>query len=84
MNFTVVWLPDAELELTALWMKSSRRSEVTRASAELDRRLATSGSLEGESRPNNMRIAFETPLAIIFRVDEVNRNVVVARVWEFR
>lgn len=58
MNYTVVWLPAAEAQLAALWTTSARQAEVTRAAAAIDRRLAANGPNEGESRPNNRRIAF--------------------------
>lgn len=60
-----------------------RRTDVTRASAELDRRLTADAAKEGESRPNGRRIAFEPPLAVIFRVDANATSVVVSQVWEF-
>lgn len=81
MNFTVVWLPEAEAELATIWLASNRRREITQASLELDRRLAANAINEGESRSNNRRILFEPPLAAIFRVND--DNVVVIQVWEF-
>ncbi len=84
MNFTVVWLPDAEAELTAIWLASGHRAAVTRAAAELDRRLASNAINEGESRPNDRRITFEPPLAVIFRVDSGAKTVTVSQVWEFQ
>ena len=84
MNFTVIWLPDAEAALTTAWLASGRRAAITRASAELDRRLAENAANEGESRPNGRRITFEPPLAAIFRVDAETSIVVVTQVWEFQ
>jgi len=84
MNFTVIWLPDAEAALTAVWIASSRRAAITRASAELDRRLAENAANEGESRPNGRRIIFQPPLAAIFRVEVETSIVVVTQVWEFQ
>jgi hypothetical protein len=83
MNYTVVWLPDAERELAAVWVASSRQADVTTAAVELDRRLAQSGPNVGESRSDNNRITFEPPLAILFRVDLAARTVYVVRVWEY-
>ena len=83
MNFTVFWLPDAEAELTAIWLASVQRAAVTRAAAELDRRLASNPTSEGESRSND-RITFEPPLALIFRVDSGTKTVIVSQVWEFQ
>jgi hypothetical protein len=39
MTYTVVWLPDAEDELAALWLDAHNRDAVTRVSDVLDRRL---------------------------------------------
>jgi plasmid stabilization system protein ParE len=84
VNYVVTWLPDAENELAAIWMASSDRNAVTRASAELDRLLAENGPTVGESRPGNTRVTFVRPLAVLFRADSSVRTVSVARVWEFR
>ena len=84
MNYTVVWLTDAENELASLWLNSSKREAVTVAAAELDRRLAENGESEGESRHHHYRITFEAPLAVVFRVDEINKAVFVGQVWEFQ
>jgi hypothetical protein len=84
VNYAVVWLPAAENELAAIWVASADRNAVTRAAAELDRRLAENGPEEGDSRPNNMRITFARPLAVLFRVDATARSVSVGRAWEFR
>lgn len=83
MNYTVIWLPEAERELTAVWVASRRQADVTEAAVELDRRLARFGPNVGESRPDDDRIAFEPPLAILFRVDLATRTVFVGRVWEY-
>lgn len=84
MNYTVLWMPDAENELAAVWMASADRTAVTTAAAELDRRLADDPENEGESRVGTRRITFEKPLAIYFDVDAARRRVQVVRVWEFR
>lgn len=84
MNYTVLWLPDAENELAAVWMASADRDAVTTASAELDRRLTDDPENEGESRGGDRRITFEKPLAIDFDVYPDRKLVQVVRVWEFR
>lgn len=84
MNYSVTWLPGAENELAAIWMASTDRTAVTKAAAELDRRLAENGPDEGESRPGDRRITFVRPLAIIFEYDIAARTVTVGQVWEFR
>jgi hypothetical protein len=80
MNYTVIWLPDAERELAAVWVSSRRQAAVTRAVDELERRLARSAPTEGESRANGRRIAIEPPLAIIFRADPAAACVTITRV----
>ena len=84
MNYTVSWLPDAEAESANVRVNSHRRAEVTRAAAELDRRLADYGPEEGESRPGGRRITFVKPVSIIFRVYEETKTVPVTQVWEYR
>jgi hypothetical protein len=37
----------------------------------------------GESRSNGFRVAFDSPIGIVFRVDEANRLVSVVAVWEY-
>ena len=83
MNFTVVWVPAAEQELAAVWLRSADRDAVTTAVDALERRLATAPQTEGESREGTERVTFERPVAINFRVDAVGRRVVVGRVWEY-
>lgn len=84
MNYSVIWLPDAEEELAALWLNSSDRGVVTRAAAALDQLLARDPANEGESRPNERRIVFAAPLAAIYRIHADARQVDVLHVWQFR
>jgi hypothetical protein len=39
MSYTVRYLPEAEQELAALWMNSSKRAAVTQAAHRIDRQL---------------------------------------------
>jgi hypothetical protein len=84
VNYTVVWLTEAEDELAVLWMSSADRAAVTRAAAEIDRRLAANGPTEGESRPSGRRITFEPPPAVIFRAYPEANVITVTRVWEYQ
>ncbi len=72
---------DAEQELADVWLRSQDRGRITRAA--IDRRLLTNPEMEGESRPNNRRIMFETPLAVIFRIITQQSLVQVIHVWEY-
>jgi plasmid stabilization system protein ParE len=84
MNYSVIWLPNAEQELAALWLNASDRGAITRAAAALDQLLARDPANEGESRPNGRRILFAAPLAVIYRIHFDKRQVDVLHVWQFR
>lgn len=84
MNFRVFWLPDAVNELAALWIASGKRNEVTQAATQLDQLLMEQGPEAGESRSDQRRIAFSSPLAVIFRYEASSHTILVSRVWEFR
>jgi plasmid stabilization system protein ParE len=84
MNYTVIWLPDAEQELAALWLDSPDRDLVTKAAAVIDQLLERDPENEGESRPDGRRILFASPLAAIYRVRPDEHQVNVLHVWRFR
>jgi hypothetical protein len=67
--------------LTAIWLAARDRIAVTEAARIIVRRLGTNPANQGESRPPGMRITFEMPLAVIFRVDETPYTVRILRVW---
>ena len=81
MNYTVVWKPSAEEELTRIWMEAADRSAVTSAAGEMDRLLKTDPCHQGESRGGAMRVAFVPPLGVFFHVEEEDRLVSVVGVW---
>jgi hypothetical protein len=83
MRYTVRYLPDAEQELAALWMDSNKRDAVTRAAHQIDQQLQQAPQECGESRPQDCRIHFESPLGVLFRVVPNNRLVEVIHVWEY-
>ena len=84
MNYSVIWLPNAEQELADLWLNSSDRGAITRAAAVIDQLLERAPETEGESRPNGRRILFASPLAVIYRIDPDQHQVSVLHVWQFR
>jgi plasmid stabilization system protein ParE len=83
VRFTVVWLPPAESELMLIWTSSANRGEVTRAADRIDRLLAQNPSQEGESREQDLRVSFQTPLGVLFRVRPDDCIVEVIHVWSF-
>ncbi|MBX9679541.1 MAG: hypothetical protein K2X38_12315 [Gemmataceae bacterium] len=80
MKFTVVWLPDAEEELAAIWVASIDRNAVTSATNRAERLLRTDAATLGESRKDDQRVYFESPLVLHFRVRPLDRLVEVFHV----
>jgi hypothetical protein len=81
MTWTVLWLPPAETELAALWLDVDIRLAVTRAAHQIDRALRRNPSEQGESRDEGLRVMFEPPLGVTFRVRLGDRIVEVLDVW---
>jgi hypothetical protein len=82
MNYSVIWLVDAEDELAAIWLDAADRDAITRAVFDLDRDLSTNPLDAGESRGRESeRIVFFAPLAAIALVNEQDRTVSVEQVW---
>jgi hypothetical protein len=79
--FTVRWSEVTRDQLADAWLQASDRNAVTTASSEIDHRLERNPTNEGESRPAGRRILIVRPLAVIYRVDEPNREVHVLRLW---
>jgi len=84
MKYTVLWLPQAEAELAALWMDANQRLAVTEAANEIDRLLHRDPQELGESRSANLRILLVPPLGVNFSVDMQDRIVRIAAVWRFQ
>ena len=80
MKYTVVWLPAAERELARLFNDAVDRHALTSAANELDRVLKRLPEYVGESRYDDLRISFEKPLAMLFRVFEADQRVEVIHV----
>lgn len=84
MKWTVVYLPDAEQELAALWVDPASRADVTDASNRIDRLLQRDPEKVGESREEpDQRVVFVAPLAVLFRVTADDRLVEVIHVWKY-
>jgi hypothetical protein len=81
VKFKVTWIPSAENRLAELWLGSRIASQITQAADRLDSLLVEDPFAVGESRSESLRIAFESPLAITFLVDENTREVVILHVW---
>lgn len=83
MNYDVGWLPEATEELAELWFDREIRSSVSEAVIKIDLQLAVNPITAGESRPDNRRILFETPLAVLYETFEVERKVQVLSIWYY-
>jgi hypothetical protein len=83
MRYTVIWIREAEVELTNLWLDAADRSSITQAATEIDGQLRSDPLNFGESRQAGERIGFVVPLAVEFTVDEQERRVYVFHVRRF-
>ena len=81
MKFTVVWKPEAEQQLAAIWLLAADRKAIASSTDRLERALSSRPDTIGEERPDNRRIAFVDPLAVIYQVSVEDRFVEVASVW---
>jgi hypothetical protein len=83
MKYTVLWVPGAEQRLAELWMDATDRDAITKASHAIDQQLKTDPLNQGESRPRGRRVLFESPLGVLYRVEEQDMIVRVYHVWLF-
>ena len=51
MTYTVVWIPKAQDDLTAIWLNAADRATISKAANSLDRELTQNPAAVGESRP---------------------------------
>lgn len=82
MNYTVVWQHTAEQKLAELWTQAADRNAITAAANTIDAVLAQDPYSQSESRSGSTRIMIMAPLAVLFDLDEPNRNVSVWAVWQ--
>jgi hypothetical protein len=62
----VTWLPSALDELAEIWMLSTDRQEITRASDRIERSLQHDAGSKGEPYQGIRRILVDEPLAVVF------------------
>ena len=79
MTYRIVWTPEMEVRLAVVYLHALETggdaASVTRASADIDRRLERNPSEEGESREGRTRVAISGSLMVTFEVDEAQRMV---------
>ena len=83
MKWTVIWTPAAEQDLADLWTNAPDRTAIAAAADSIDAAKEHDPQSLGESRGSITRIAFETPLAVLFDVDVARRSVRVWDVWRW-
>jgi hypothetical protein len=81
VKFTVVWVPDAEADLAAIWTAAPDRSAVAKASNDIDILLVRDPESRGKLSFDTVRILTIAPLAVEFEVLEEDRQVFVLSVW---
>jgi hypothetical protein len=77
IRYTVVWHADAQAKLANLWNESLNRRAITIAANAIDRKLAVGAETQGNSRSDRSRQLVIYPLAVLFRVRELDRIVEV-------
>lgn len=82
MNFEVIWLPAAEVELAALWLDTWDRKEFTRNTHRIDQALRTTPSTSGEIVFDTVRQLVIPPIGVEYEVIEDDRRVIVLAVWD--
>jgi plasmid stabilization system protein ParE len=78
VTYTVRWTRKAQdRQLTNIWLAATDRRAVTAAAHQVDQLLRTDPASQGESRSGNRRLLIVRPLAVMFKVIEAERRVVV-------
>jgi hypothetical protein len=83
MKFIVLWSDEAEARLANAWLLAADRKRVSDAADRIDAMLRVDAHQVGESRAARRRIIHESPLGVVFSVDEDNRKVLVLDIWVY-
>jgi plasmid stabilization system protein ParE len=81
--YTVRWRRTAIDRLTEIWMDASDRAAVNSAVEEIDQLLSSKPHEVGESRSEDIRVVFCSPLGAFFEIDDSSDTVHVLSVWTF-
>jgi hypothetical protein len=86
MTFHVNWSQSALDELATIWMRanSAIRQAITVASHSIDQQLQNDPEQQGESRGEEERFFFASPLGVSFEIDVRQHRVTIRHVWSFR
>jgi plasmid stabilization system protein ParE len=77
--YTVVWTPDAQDQLAALWLQAVDRNAITRAAHRIDQLLRHDPETRGVEFYGE-RLLVEPPLQVVFSVHADDRLVKVEQV----
>lgn len=80
-DFTVIWWPPAEQDLTNLWIDSPDRQSIADATDRIEQELARTPLSSGKSVWEGLRSLTIDPLHVQFSVNDGDRKVTV---WSVR
>jgi hypothetical protein len=81
MRHHVFWIPEADIKLQKLIGEAEDSQAIKRTASEIDHWLSRDPQEFGESRYENVRVAFIRPIAVQFEVLEDHPTVIVLDVW---
>ena len=81
--YTVRWKRTALDQLTEIWLNASDRAVINSAVDEIDQLLSLRPNETGESRTEELRVYFCSPVGVFFEIDEASDTVHVLRIWTF-
>jgi len=67
-----------------IWQSASDRDAILRAMWDIEARVRNDPNDVGESRPNDQRITFATPLGVLFEIDHAIFKVEITSAWAIR
>lgn len=82
MNFTVIWTPEAEQQLAAVWLAAADQSAVSRAAHAIERDLARNPDALGDSLFDTVRAVIRHPIGVEYEVIGEFAEVYIMTVWD--
>jgi mRNA-degrading endonuclease RelE of RelBE toxin-antitoxin system len=80
IRYTVIWRPQAESDLSRLWMSALDRQSIANASDDIDKKLATDPEKRGEAAAEGLRRLNVLPLTVLYDIETDDRRVTVLTV----
>lgn len=79
-RYTVLWSPDAEGDLTLLWLDSSAREAIATAADAIERQLSQAPERHGVYLAEGLYSVDQPPLRVIFEIDDTDYIARVVKV----